>query len=235
MTEVSNEYEEIIFDYLEGNLSNNEREAFEMLLASNEDLRSQVMDWRQTYITESFSPTTELTERILKSTRKTHWTFSLNSFICAALFCLLVPVDINEQIKLSISERSTTQIVHVVKPHTSAKKTDLTTAQTAKKNQIDHPNAEINKNDNTMLLSENIIFKKPDTYALVETAQLSLRETEFVMKPVKHIPQPGVRLLSSKSIRMINRKKHREYDRRLEKKFQSGNVPYVVPLDINNF
>src|SRR5262245_10934614 len=57
--------DELVFDYLEGNLDKEEQEAFDLLKEENETFSHHVRLWQNAYISEALPVTSELEKRCL--------------------------------------------------------------------------------------------------------------------------------------------------------------------------
>jgi hypothetical protein len=62
---IEGDIDELIFDYLEGNLNKEEHEAFNLLKEENETFAHQVRLWQNGYVNEALPSTSELEERCM--------------------------------------------------------------------------------------------------------------------------------------------------------------------------
>lgn len=239
MTEVNNEYDEIIFDYLEGNLSENERSAFEILLSTDQQLSAQVKAWRNTYVLETFPITKDLETHILALVKRRTWMFSLNTFIYVLLVTLFTSMPSEEPVTTSGWSGNTVQTTNNTgaEKNCETKFTGPVRLKSIKARADVQITATGDVKEKTLPTHEDDIrlLRIPNTLPL--HAPLSLEKIEMINRPVKILrtTKSSVKQLSKKELRQIRRKKLEDYKLKSQKEFLKGNVPYVVPLDINNF
>jgi hypothetical protein len=236
MTKENNHTEELIFDYLEGNLSHHEKEAFELLMADDMELMREVKAWKETFITASFPTSRELEEHILnfRPVRKNTWTLTLNSMIWLSLI-LCVPSPIQEDVPQSGKVRqmaTASKTGEAFKQILAPKKvSNVKMTQSGKPTQVDQ------ENRLTPDVTEIVSFAIPTSIKVKDPSLF----TKIIVSPSNKMPpleiasQSSNRQLLRRDIRKINRQKRREFDKKSEAQFLKGNAPYVVPLDMKNF
>jgi hypothetical protein len=233
MLGISNEYDEIIFNYLEGNLSGDEKNAFEMLMSSNERLRTEVRAWKKTYMAESFQVTAKLEKQILGSVKRTRWFFSLNVFT-AVLILMFIPARVKD-VTITRSVLTSAKTIGSGLAHHDAKSVYLPESLVNQKQQLKrHIDKEETIRNILELVKKDKFIKSKNAIAVLPVPETS---TLKIISPSVQIPPPiqlskasRVKKFSWKETRAINRKKRKDYQRKTESKFLEGNVPYVVPL-----
>jgi hypothetical protein len=236
--------DEVIFDYLEGNLSAEEKEAFEVILNESEVTSYQVKLWQKTYVEEALPSVEMLEKRLLRPAAETVVTavsFWQKLFMVlvivstAAVFQefqdhtdsdskLLSPVKNIDQTFLNenptnVPEECTSFVVKRVVKAPADIKPEVHSEIVAPLSSVVLNSANIN----TLALksiSMDVPYKAD--FNLVEAGSKVSRIT-------------SVRKYTGAERRSIRKKKRKEEERRMATEFMKGNVPYVVPLKSNNF
>ncbi len=234
------EYDELIFDYLEGNLSSKEKEAFEILLSDDSYLKNEVDAWRNTFVAEDLSVTTSLEQVIIASYKRTKWALLLNAILYLPLVVLFSSATVNKDPKPIVTEPKDFDKVELVSM-------PQCTSPNITQQGINHSNKNAKpvvirarKEQQPVTEQEQIItfYKLPlleiniTIPTVVSRSKIELAN-EFATKDIS--TQTHKRQFLRKQIRALNRKKRRESDKASQIKFTKGRVPYVVPLDPSNF
>lgn len=240
MIGVSNEYDELIFDYLEGNLSGNEKNTFEAQLSSDESLRAEVRAWKKSYVVESFPATATLEKQILAAAKKTRWYFSLNVFT-AVLVLLFVPAQVKDMTMIQLQKSHLADNVLTLEHQDISSvclEEKLANHRKKVKRHVPAPSkeaattGELVKTDKWIIENETVVVPFPD----ISPLSAALHSTRIFTPVPAQLPVISrVKRFSWKETRAINRKKRRDYQKKIESKFLEGNAPYVVPLDVTNF
>jgi hypothetical protein len=232
--------DKLIFEYLEKNLADREQSAFEADMESDPILKEDVDLWKLTFVEESFSAT-PWSDALKIPVKKSKWTLLLNTFMFCS-FLLFVAAENSKDVFLPSHERTVAAIskAQPVPYRTSA--IDSTSEFRLGNNERSITNKKITtisaKNEAESLLY-NLRFEQ--TLAVIKPPTNNLNaETLIRMKP---FPRPlllirsasSYRVMSRKELRSINRRKRKQHELTVEKEFQKGNVPYVVPLDLKHF
>lgn len=241
MIKASDEYDQIIFDYLEGNLSPNEREAFEILMSSSETLSSRTSEWKATYLTDKAPlDTTGLEGIIMTSFKKSKWHYTFNSITAAVIILSFLPMRLSDapstflptstlNLKDSIETKDIVLVESCKSINAFAKKA---TVMVKVRSQL--MVALPKKTQENGIISEPVVAEMPSIKTIVPLLDV----------PKISIPEVKVRRVgnhkkiihrSSKERRDINRKKRNAHQKNIEKEFMKGNIPYVVPLDVTSF
>lgn len=235
MKQQEHHLDEVIFDYLEGNLSPKEKEAFEIILNENADLRSEVNAWKSTFIQEALPETIDLERTLLVSSKNNRWSLFLNSLLFLMTCILLSSSDVKNQ--------NTAPIEHV---------TEITTALPAINNYTTHNKIvtyrvekQKQRSSQSELQNKTNSIRNVATLTTIYKPALDQFDTLYQLTIAQKLPPlTTTKDLSSKTqkrqwlrkdTRALNRKKRREDDKANQIKFQPGRVPYVVPLDARNF
>jgi hypothetical protein len=228
--------DKLIFDYLEGNLSRNERSVFEDQVESDHALREEIAMWKLTFLEEPFSAT-PWSELLMRPVRKSRWTLLLNSFTFGFLL-FVASGNSKEEFVTQVTEKSIVRATAIVtRPDTIrwCNNASYAEACTQKNNAIEVESAEKRTDGPSQRMPTE------QWLAIQKTLQITFpvvgeRKFEFV---TQHLPAAKkislYRQASRKELRAINRKKRKQHALKLEKEFLKGNIPYVVPLDLKNF
>jgi hypothetical protein len=230
MISEDNETEELIFDYLEGNLSPREREAFEILMADDNGLREQMQAWKKTYVSETFPASTELEHRIVQPYAKKRWMFSLNSFVITSLILLCIPASLNEKFQFGRLPSPAGIVIESppVAHHTLPEETSINTKN---KNPDNKKTKTIDTRKADTPVDKILSTSLSRMPLLTEERVAGLSQIPSLEKAVKK--QTIRKQLTRQQIRKINKKKRRYYERILGAKYSKGKVPYVIPLNSN--
>jgi hypothetical protein len=236
--------DEVIFDYLEGNLSAEEKDAFDVLLNESEVTTYQVKLWRNAYVNEPLPSVEILEQRLLRpvagnpAVQSSFWQKLLIG-LTIAFSALIIqksgfefPTSPIANVSPTISDETPTNLewkmVEIECPD------DLVSPQHLKTNSKDY---ETPRQLHVMTLPVLLNISNVNTSVLEQAlmGDVELRGFEILVTE----PNLGVktvkRRLSASERRSINRKKRKEYENKMAIKFMKGNVPYVVPLKSNNF
>jgi hypothetical protein len=89
--------DELIFDYLEGNLEAEEKEAFELLMRENDMVHWQVKLWRNTYVEEPLPVIDELERKLAISNDTSTITGMARRLFMNTLLVLLVFLPVSQK------------------------------------------------------------------------------------------------------------------------------------------
>lgn len=229
--------DELIFDYLEGNLNAEEEEVFRILNDESELFNREVRLWQNTYISEPL-PSIEALENNLLIAGKNNTRNTIVSRIGIALILLFVnttPDTGNSSVSLAGRLKNSAQVA--IPGEREEPKNAITTEcqpelRTAKKTQ-------------------SLASLSDDARELSFTPSSgSVLKLDFIIE----VPKPGVGNLPTEALtipisvgkaerkkwtrrenRLIRKKRWRADELRRQSEFLKGKVPYVVPLDSNNF
>jgi hypothetical protein len=230
--------DKLIFDYLEGSLSGNERSAFEAQLESDPALQEEIAMWKLTFLDESFSAT-PWNELLMRPVRKSKWALFLNSFTFGFLL-FIVSGNSKEETAMHVKEKSTVLTSAIItRPDTTR---SITSRRSIEYGECSQEVITV-KVEHTEKETEGLLQYMPPEQLLATQRPLQLtlpvarvRKFEPVTRPFP--PKKKIsnyRKASRKELRAINREKRKQHAMKLEKEFLKGNVPYVVPLDLKNF
>jgi hypothetical protein len=237
--------DEVVFDYLEGNLSAEEKEAFEVLMNESEVTSYHVKLWRNAYVEEALPSVETLENMLLRPVphskpvvQPSLW----QKLIIGLAITISAFIIQNPQVELESFSvtTSTPKIMDGTVPELEPKviETECPTAMGSVEN-INPVSSDkgISREIYVETLPVSLTISNVNTSVFKqvltgdsELIDFEIRMTEFGLghKTVK-------RKLSASERRSINRKKRQEYEEKRAARFMKGNVPYVVPLKSNNF
>ncbi|HYG40802.1 MAG TPA: hypothetical protein VD908_19390, partial [Cytophagales bacterium] len=227
--------DQIIFEYIEGELPLEDKEVFELRLLKDDEIKEQVELWKVTIISEGFSYTSELEQKLFVKSRRQWWNLSLNSilFVSFLLFIIHATLKEPELSEVGVEKRSFFQ-EKILRDESK----------------LGFNKKEIYKYENTGIVEtpQEVLFdtiqvcyeEKVENKTLHEVQKkgLVIGATIFLTNtyPVKRMKiKKAKRTLTRKEVRAGNRKTRKDTERRIANQFRKGNVPYVVPLDVSNF
>lgn len=226
--------DELIFDYLEGNMSREEQEAFILLKEENEKFGQMVRVWQNTYIKEGLPAIPELESKLLIDTTEPGHTFSGRIYILFIILLILLPTD-----KISRRYNTTEFTLRNQQPDDCQIKAEPvfkteTDNRRSQKTEMTHTSAK--QPDHSVV---PIIISKKEI-ELVTDLDLTMPVVfeKSILKKIEYkktFPETVYRKKwSRKEERLIRQKRWSDW-RRAQAGFLSGNEPYVVPLNSNNF
>ena len=225
----------MLFDYLEGDLTINEVRQIEMQIASDPLISEELNTWRKTYVKGELPDTNLLETQLLQPTNPFTFTLFLNSIL---VICLTLVSSTNRQIDLSSRSMTNNHNLYSI---------------TAKQ-----PNSQL-----SLPIIDIQPMQFESTANFTPSRKIASKEAEAIDH--KFIPKPAIATFSPnlaeypmshpKSIKyhreidlpIITPKELRKKDktlRRMRKKAQrdrmasefiKGDIPYVVPINPNNF
>jgi hypothetical protein len=226
--------DELIFDFLEGNLSREEEEALRILKDESELFDREVRLWQNTYLREELPAIESLEQKLLI---RSGWNFALwGSRLCMLLLGIFASTSATlhqTNFPKRAEERKITAICSpAAQVHVSP---DL--AVTVIRKAITKPvtllSAQVSISDPDPMDIDIVSERKLDSIIEVGKVTLpviSIKKTEKV-KPSALSRKKWTR----RETRMLRKKRWRENRERAASEFQKGKVPYVVPLDSKNF
>jgi hypothetical protein len=236
--------DEVVFDYLEGNLSAEEKEAFEVLMNESEVTSYQVKLWQNAYVGEALPSVEMLEQRLLRpvagnsAVQSSFWQ-KLLSGLTVVFSALIIQYSGFEFESFPIANVAPRVIDQTrINLQSKAIETECTetiiSPQLIKRDTRDKVTSqEVHAETLPVLLNisslNTSLLKEATTGdARVKDFEIQRTESNLGVKTVK-------RKLSGSERRSMNRKKRKEYEKKIATKFMKGNVPYVVPLKSNNF
>jgi len=228
----------MLFDYLEGNLSSHEVKQVEDQIASDPLIHEELNVWKESYIQSDHFPITSVLEsQLLQSTGSFTFTLFLNSIL---VVCLTIISGTNPKLE----SFSTSTI-----PYQNLPALDgiIPLSQIAfHKAQIE-PEQIVGATYFTPLEKTNsdeneYIQDLHESEAIPELAKLY---PEWTHHPKKH--PNSIEMEKGQDLQIVNRKELRKKEReqrkwkkkaardRMAYEFMKGNIPYVVPVNPNNF
>lgn len=225
----------MLFDYLEGNLPEDEIKLVESQIASDPLISEELNTWKQSYIQADHYQTAAMESQLLKSSGSFSFTLFLNSVM---LVCLTLISSTNPK----IDPFSTSTIRHQTITSLTAIKP---TSHIDFHNIAIHPHqimpVEVNSSLKKMLIKEATV-KTPLLSPTPEIANLPFGLVDYVIKHPASIETAEAmdaplitQKVSRKEERALRRMKKKALRDKAASEFIKGNIPYVVPIDPQNF
>lgn len=241
----------LLFDYLEGNLSEEKAIEFEKELASDLSLQEELGIWKSAHIDSEDYDTAEIESTILNKTIPSyHITSFLNMFLigCVVFISSVQPkVDGHHSPLMEMGELDEFNVTTEKSALTEEKSTSIVeegTVITEEKTEFTElariPVQATIKPTHEVLIEKTIdqkidriqvtvIEKLPicsDTYLMtltIQTKSTATSKTSVRKKPDR------------KALKGIRKMKKKAIEDRMANEFIKGNVPYVVPINTSNF
>jgi hypothetical protein len=239
---IGEKQDELIFDFLEGNLTPGEEEAFLILKEESEVLGREVRLWQNTFLKEPLPSIDALEKKLFihEDLQKGNLRTRIYALVMIVLTYIIAPVDMRDHVNPVPVNPSAD-----VSPATAnATPQALTPAVDPHEREINvrRAFAPASLPDLTPAKDQAPADELRQTFA-TNTAVLLLQPAEIEIRSNAQIEPQGSKPDSvirrkewSKHEQRMIRKKLRRDDRvRKINEFRSGNEPYVVPLNSNNF
>lgn len=232
----------LLFEYLEGDLSEEHAKQLEEKLSSDPGLQMKLEHWKEAFVEQDFYNTELLEESLLQPPVKVvHISVSAAVFIVALLtsvFSSLPLAPAKERVMPSPPMEIPAPVI------TAGKKEMVREAQKpAMKEkllpQVSSHNSTAEETVQTRVLPEKVseeALLKPKMLPLTVTLPTSgLYALETKINRIGFKKTPVARIITRKQQRKIERMKEKARQERAANQFLKGQVPYVVPLNTNNF
>jgi|GEM_PF-6082090 len=233
--------DELIFDFLEGNLSPDEEEAFLILKDESEILNREVRLWQNTYLQEPLPSVEALEQKLV--IQKNRDTGRLSTRIYAIMLIGMTLIAAGDSFdkyiagsipqskaQLTPSQETTAPISNLV-PEYSEKVTSVGRQILAS------PESKENIAPLTDRLATGELFALPvlkGEELMIKPQAHTLEDFRFT-RPEKDQRTHVQRKWSRHEQRLIRKKIWQDHRSRKVNEFRSGNEPYVVPLNTSNF
>jgi hypothetical protein len=229
-----NKRDELIFDFLEGNLSAEEEEAFRILKDESELFNREVRLWQNTYLEEPLPAVDVLEKKLLIHSgwdMRSLWSRMYSVLLILFVF-VMIPAD-------RMNEGSADSFVaKTVKVPSSVRGIE--------KSEVVAPNVE-EMHPKVIGIGKRVSQTTDTRHEVTSTVRLR----DLNLKSLADLPKPGMQKIEIKKTiivpvvtrkkwtkrekKLIRQKRWHDNNTRQANKFQKGRVPYVVPLNSSNF
>jgi hypothetical protein len=231
--------DELLFKYLEGELSAQETAELEKALASDAALQGELDLWREAYVSAEFYPTEPLEKSLLQTEVQTIRSSTVSVFVLTLLSSLLSFLPLAEQTQAPIpaspvrefrpAEQTVLDFPEISQPAPAIQVLSRPLPAT--------PGPE-NPTPVTDFPQYPVVSALPAPMLLPlpvsgEPADLPGPASGAVKPAARKTPVP--RTISRKEQRQIERMKEKARQQRMADQFRKGRVPYVVPLNTKSF
>jgi hypothetical protein len=226
--------DEVVFEYLEGNLSGPEKEAFELLLSESEVMSHHVRLWKNSFIRESLPNVSTLEQRLHIPEPRA---IASEKMIWKKLFIVLVLLTTSLSFKESVIDIRPSAVIEEQVNRVGENLPECT--------DIGKPVMQASS-IKPLVLEPTPGFDQMATQVTLSTENVNTNILKTVVvggsiaaihKHTQPLPvlsqKTSLRELTRAEIRSMNRKKRKEEERKAAAKFMKGNEPYVVPLKGN--
>jgi hypothetical protein len=244
----SGELDKFLFNYLEGNLSEEQARELERQAAADTRLGSELELWKETLVTQDFYDTSLLEKNLLledstmpEQKQTVNPTTSASLFMIALLtiICSIWPVKTEKEVpdqvlditlQVPVAEKIRTQLTTPVSVTAEGNHHQGIKVQVSSLPQAKVP---LTGTMDQMLVKNLTELKSAELSATSEIPVVVIPEAGRKKLSIRNIP--AARTITRKQARQIARMKERALQRRMANEFQKGQVPYVVPLNTRNF
>ena len=233
----------LLFDYLEGNLTEEKAHALEEAMAADPELCAELESWKESFVVQDFYATDALEAHLLKVN---YQIFSFSGpaagFMLVLITALFSFLPIGEQNEEKVFHKTVTlpvpaaiaeniEIEEVTAEQSGVNKTIVLQLPVAQKFA-----AALQEYDDAATNAEQE-KELPHLEKFVPVdAVASIKEVQAIdVKWVKPQKILELKAVSHKKQRQIRQMKEKALQQRKANEFIKGNRPYVVPLDTKNF
>lgn len=237
--------DELIFDFLEGNLSVEEQEAFRILKDESEVLSREVRLWQNTYLKEPLPSIKALEETLLRHhADNTSFIPRLYSIGIILLASLIVSSGRIQPQAITLERHVATVLSNIDLPSDAAIHADMnpTTSECIELQRVSPETSSVQVMDQTVfekhwLAVPSFTMKEVQVDAdLLSTPKVTFTKPRIIPAQSQgHQNLRGQKKWSRQEVRMLRKKLRNDENQRKANEFLKGNVPYVVPLKNNNF
>lgn len=226
--------EMMLFDYLEGSLSEREVAALEAELLIDPDLKDELNEWQNSYINAEIFDTSKLETQIIDATSSGYNILSYLNLLLVVGFMFLSGHKIQNGLKAEATKPFYASINTLEAKNTSYRNmTNCNIIPSVNPKHMVDTNLqfpqEVTKNQ--ILAIESMVYRPLEGVTIVSVGIGSLKTRYKPKSQKKKMTRKQVR----KQEREIARIKRKAVEKRQAYEFMKGNTPYVVPLDLNNF
>ena len=235
----ASDLDEMAFDYLEGNLLPEEKDAFELLMAESEITHHQVKLWKSTYFSEALPMVDDLEKKLLKYESHSFAGEIIRKILGVML--MLSPVVFLMVNIQAVQENATAELPAVmpIVNEVSHQCVDIPKPEVISVMRDKISQIEITENPVINVKPESSLelrLTKANTNLLKTSVEKAVMLKNFKIVSTNSVSaKSSMRKLSGKEIRSLNKRKRKEHQRQMEMKFMKGKEPYVVPLKNSNF
>ena len=226
----------MLFDYLEGNLSEEESVRVESQIASDPLIKQELNIWKQSYVESEDYTTSILESQLLHSPGSFSFTLFLNSILVVCLTIISSTNPKPDPFSISQSHTKNSEVMKGEKlqslfsyhsigiPVISLK--SLSEVQTMESNEL-MSNVKISHHPALQLPEMSMLTPaRNETLIILPKTMVVEQEQEGELCTIKELRK------KEKAIRKMHKKAERE---RMAFEFMKGDIPYVVPVNPNNF
>jgi hypothetical protein len=241
------ELDKLLFEYLEGNLPEEQARELEQKAASDTLLGTELEYWKETKVLAEFYDTSLLEEKLLQvgsvptkqpveATKNTNAPFYVFAWLVCV--CSVWPIKLKKE-KIDSAPEYTYEIT-VMEKNNSILPLIAQVPEASSRNK----SPETQKEDLPISTSISTESKKPyfPNLRKLEPGQLAvspkLHEVSIPVsasKKLRPTKAPATKIITRKQARQIAHMKEKGLQRRMANEFLKGRVPYVVPLNTQNF
>jgi hypothetical protein len=233
----SNEQDELIFDFLEGNLTPEEEEAFSLLKDESELVDREVRLWRNTFLEEAL-PSVEALEQklfIQHGTQTTGWFSRVYAWLPILFLYMTFAGDYihDEEVNALVGLHPSKTISHKQPSPSEA----ILICEEPVKSKLPNTSQRIATHElqSSEPLTATVALSELKKSTLV-TPAIPVRRLEPVDVRIKmHRSLLAKKTWSKREMRLIRKRLWQNDQVRQLNEFRRGRMPYVVPLNNNNF
>lgn len=243
-----NQQDLLLFEYLEGELSEAQKSALEEKLSLDPDLLEEVGFWKESFLEQDFYSTEKLESRLLDipggQVKRWYSYISLNVFLMvllSGLFSFLPLSEDEEKLipalfkgsRKAVNKELNSQSVPVPAVEAEKRKPDFEVTSEAKL--LLNIGKEIP--DETEFSDDLTRLEFPKMSSMAPEREVSIPDLRFPAPEIATASKGkgSKRTISRKEERKIIRKKEKALQNRQAREFMKGNRAYVVPLNTENF
>lgn len=228
-----NDLDNLLFAYVEGELTGGQRQQLEARLASDAALRAELELWKESFVAQAFYDTQKLEASLLREPVK-----PVNTRTSTYVFVVMLMTSLLSFLPLATEKetRQTPEQINLLTPAIAAEN-DTEETESPVISPVARNERVIRETPAEIFLTEKVNYAVLPKRQLLPLQVIAIVPRMPVANPKKIVVKKPVVVpeLTRKQRRAISKMKEKARQRRLANEFLKGNVPYVVPLNSRNF
>ena len=233
----------LLFNYLEGNLTEEKALALEAALAADPALIAELESWKESFVVQDFYNTAALEAQLLKPKSPA---FSLSGpaagFLLVFVSSLFSFLSVNEMPSEALLPKAESLSFPAMAVETPAENPEVekqeSKAESAPRAAAIVLAKALASEEGDAVVSNDAAAELPEVASIfpLESASASAEYIQTVdIKRVRQKKALEPKIVSRKEQRRIRKMKEKAQQQKMANEFIKGNRPYVVPLDTKNF
>lgn len=238
MSASEEQIDKMLFNYLEGNFSDEKALQVEREIASDPLIREELNLWKSSYIHDDFYGTSVIENSLLQK----HHPFNPITLFLNSILVIGIAFISGTSTKTDLFSMPSSPIIQPIEIIAIVPKSTMAKINSKPEVKIHvlKSNSKIEP-ENDGLLSHLITQdNKQEHIPSIEKLPIDLNKYainphQFIIEPKLDPPTKAIKKIDRKTLRAYRKLKRKAERNRMASKFIKGDIPYVVPVNTNNF